>query len=832
MSGLWPIVLRSLRARPLRALLTAVAVALGVAAVTGLQLALPALDTQAKQAQQQRAGESQLDVRAAAQPGFDDAQLAALSVLQGVQQSQPLLEKRVVARADPRVITALTVTVVGVRDGRAGLRPVTLLSGRLPRTDSSDEVTLDSGLAAALQAAGAPRTLAVGDDVRLLTGTGNDVFRIVGISSGTSAGPAFTRSAAFVSETAARGAFGQGLRTPLVALHLSGGTTAQAVARQVHDALGPAALAVDPRAPGVQPLDQLRPLLALVTVLTVVIGAGVVANTLGLSVVERRREIGLLRAAGAAGSQVFRLFLAEAAILAASGAVVGVGLGILVAGLLVRQLAPADLGVPAVSLSALAVLGSMALGIVVALAGAFVPARAAARLNPLAALRTGAAGAPERTPRSVAFAGLGLLGLAALAMASGLAGPVGAGIVGLLVGVVLVLPFVVPPLLRGLGNATRAAAGTTGLAAANLARRRNRTSLTVAGLAVAVSVSVAVSALTAGALAAGRQWVDHLFVGDTLVRSAAAQPDAVADAVTKSAGVQSARLLRFVAAPVAGDTLGITVLDPGAYAGTSALDVEGDRAAAIRALSDTTRPAMVVPRQLADVLGWQTGMQLSVSGDKGATAFTVAAVARHTFPGGDGRESVVIGRATAEHTLGTVASGFDVLDVTRGGASLSTVKDVAASYGMQATEVAAVNDAAQSAVDHSVALLSVFAWLAVVIAMLAVVNTLVVNVRQGAREVGLLRAVGLSRRSAHRLVLAEAALLALCGTLIGVGVGCVLALPLIHASGGPGFAPGFVFPLGAVVASLAAVVAGAVLAVLVPARAVAGQSIVAQIRHA
>jgi putative ABC transport system permease protein len=143
-----------------------------------------------------------------------------------------------------------------------------------------------------------------------------------------------------------------------------------------------------------------------------------------------------------------------------------------------------------------------------------------------------------------------------------------------------------------------------------------------------------------------------------------------------------------------------------------------------------------------------------------------------------------------------------------------------------------VQDAAQSAVDHSVALLGVFAWLAVVVAMLAVVNTLVVNVRQGAREVGLLRAVGLSRRSALRMVLAEAALLALVGTLIGVGVGCLLALPLLHASAGPGFAPGFVFPLGAVLGSVAAVVLGAVLAVVVPARTVAGQSIVAHIRHA
>ena len=682
------------------------------------------------------------------------------------------------------------------------------------------------------EASAVSRPLATGDDVRLLTGTGNDVFHVVGISSGTSAGPAFTRSAAFVSEQAAQTVFAQGLRTPLVALRLSPGASATGVAERIHAALGPAAITVDPRALAVQPLDQLRPLLALVTVLSVAIGAGVVANTLGLSVVERRREIGLLRAAGASSRQVFDLFLAEAALLAVAGAVVGVGLGILVAGLLVRQLAPADLGVPAVSLSALAVLGSMGLGVVMAVAGAFVPARAAARMNPLAALRAGAAGEPERTPRGVGVAGLVLLGLAALGMVSGLAGPAGAGIVALLLGAVLVLPFVVPPLLRGLGGLVRTAAGTTGLAAANLARRRNRTSLTVGGLAVAVGVAVAVSALTAGALAAGQDWVNHLFVGDTLVRSAAAQPDAVADAVSQAAGVKAAIPLRFVAAPVGGDTIGIAVIDPGAYAGTSALDVDGDHAAAVHALSDTSHPAMVVPRQLVDLYGWRTGMQLSVSGDSGDTAFTVAAVAQHTFPGGDGRESVVIGRATAERTLGTVATGFDVLDVTRGGASAATVRDVAASYGMQATDISAVNDAAQSAVDHSVALLSVFAWLAVVVAMLAVVNTLVVNVRQGAREVGLLRAVGLSRRSAQRMVLAEAALLALVGTLIGVGIGCILALPLLRASGGPGFAPGFVFPLGAVLASIGAVVVGAVLAVLIPARIVAGQSIVGQIRHA
>ncbi|HEV7677711.1 MAG TPA: ABC transporter permease [Candidatus Dormibacteraeota bacterium] len=832
MGGLWPIVFRSLRVRPLRALLTVIAVVLGVAAVTGVDLALPALDDQARTVQMQRAGDSQLDVRAVRAPGLDDAQVARLQLIPGVHRIAPLLQKRVLGRADPRTISGLTVTVVGVQDGSAALRLVHVLDGRLPKPGSTNEVTLDEGLAAALQTTGAPRALIAGDDVRLITGTGSDVFHVVGISAGTSGGTAFTRSAAFVSDAAMRGPFAQGVRTPLVALRLDAGAGVAAVAARVRAVLGGDAITVDPRAVAVQPLEQLRPLLVMVTLLSVLIGAGVVANTLGLSVVERRREIGLLRAAGAGRRQVFALFLAEAAVLAVTGAIAGVLLGILVAGLLVRQLAPSDLAVPAVHLDALPILGAVALGIVMAMAGAFLPARAAARMNPLAALRTGAAGERERTPRSVAVIGVALLVVAAIGLISGAVGAVTTGVLALLLATVFCLPFVVPALLRAIGSAASAATGTAGLAAANLARRRNRTSLTVAGLAVAVSVAVAVSTLTSGALAAGRDWVNHLFIGDVLVRSPVAQPDAVADTVAKASGVRSLTPIRFVTGTVGGQTVGIAAIDPGAYSGTSALDVSGDHGAAVRALSNTAQPAMVVPRQLADLLGWNEGTHLEIATDAGTVGFVVTAVAAHTFPGGDGRESVVVGRATAQHTLGDVAIGFDLLDVSLGGATLAALRDVAASYGMQTLTVATVENAAQAAVDHSVALLSVFAWMAVVVAMLAVVNTLVVNVRQGARDVGLLRAVGLSRRGAHRMVLTEAALLAFTGTVIGAGVGCLLALPLLHASSGPGFSPAFAFPLGAVVASLAAVVAGAVLAVLVPARRLTGQGIVAQIRHA
>src|SRR5207302_8641573 len=122
------------------------------------------------------------------------------------------------------------------------------------------------------------------------------------------------------------------------------------------------------------------------------------------------------------------------------------------------------------------------------------------------------------------------------------------------------------------------------------------------------------------------------------------------------------------------------------------------------------------------------------------------------------------------------------------------------------------------------------AWLAVTVGMLAVVNTRVVSVQLGGRELALLRAVGLSRRRALRLLLAEAGLLAVAGIVIGVGAGCLAAIPLLRVSGSPGFDLPFAFPVLGTVAAVAAILAGALLASIVPGRRTARASIVAAIR--
>jgi putative ABC transport system permease protein len=820
-----------LRTRPLRGVLVVLAVALGVGALLGVQLTLAGLDEQARAAQQARAGGSGIDVRALAGPGLDAGDLAVLGGIRGVAAVSPLLEKSTVARVSPAAVDGLGVAVVGLVGQRDALRPLRLAAGRLPGLGSLTEVVLDQGIAGALRSAGDPAAVGVGESVRLVTLGGDRPFTVVGVTAAGGGGPAFTGPSVYVSEAAARGPFGLGLRTPLAALRLAPGTSAAAVARTVEARLGAVAVASDPRAGAATPLEQLRPLLVLVIALAGLLCAGVSANTTALAVSERRREIGLLRAAGMGRRRVLRVLLAEAVVLGLAGAAAGVATGALLGRLGATLLGDAVLPLPAVPLEPWRLAASAAAGVAAALLGALLPALAATRVPPLAAMRVAGEPTRGRPPWPLALVGVGLAALGALAARSSVAGLVVAGCAALLVGATLCLPLVAGPLLLAIGVVVSPVAPTAPVAAAALARRRRRTALTLAGLVVGVATATSLTALATGAVTAGDRWVTGMFVGDIVVRSPATQPVAIAQAVAGAPGVDRVTPVRFLAAVVGGSPLGVAAIDPIAYRASRALDVvDGSRQAALTDLA--VSPAVLVPQALATQLGWHRGGELSLSAGDRELTVSVAGVVAHSLPAGDGREAVLIGEGMAHRLYGDSAGGFDALEVVSGGdAAFPAVAHVAASYGMSAVAVGTIRDDARQALGRSLGLLGALGWMAVGIAMLAVVNTLQVNARQGTRDLALLRAAGLSRRRAQRLVLTEAALLAITGAVLGVGAGCVLALPLLRAGSSPGFEPQLVLPVGAALAALAAVVAGSLLAAALPARRAAQAAIVAAIRH-
>jgi putative ABC transport system permease protein len=825
---LWLLAVRAIRARPLRSVLTASAVALGIAVVLGVQIAIQGLTVQAGEAQLQQAGASSLDVRVDSAAGLVPAQVTTLADLPGVVQAVPLYEKRVTAGPAGSSLQGDTVALVGLQDSSAALRSVGVVTGRLPLPGSTSEVAIDQGLSTALTG-GFGTAIQIGQKIQMITGTGPDLFTVVGFTSGTSGGPSFTRDAVFVDDAAMLGPFGLGVHTPLVALRFGPGATVAAVSSEVHAKFGSAVTTYDPRAGAAAPLQDLQPLLVLATVLSLIVGAGVTANSAALAAYERRREIGLLRAAGASARQVFRLFAAEVATVAAAGVPVGIVAGLVLGGIFNSGLAPADLGSPTLMPQAGQVLAAVAAGLGAALIGGLLPLFAAARLPILDALRPHPIGEDQRASVLLRTASPVLLVIAAVCFLSSASGVVALGVVALLLGLVVALPLLAPLVIRLIAWVISPFVTGAQPGAAHLIRARNRTAMTTAGLAIAVATAVGVSALSAGALTASDSWVSHLFVGDVLVSSPVTQNDQVAAAIDSSSGVARATPLRFLSETVGGAAEGVAAIDPGAYSALGGLDViSGDRTSALNALEDG--PSFLEPAGLAAATGWRVGSQLPVQTQTRVVYFTIVGVVSHSFPAGDGGESLVMADDLARTYFGATADGFDDLVVTTRG-SQAAIAATAASYGMQAVPVSVIQRDARDALQHSIGLVLAIAIISVIIAMLAVVNTLLVNVRQGTRELALLRAVGLGSRQAMRRVLTEAGLLSSAATLIGVAAGCLIAVPMLQASTTPAFVPGFVFPVETVIVLIVVVVLAAVVATIGPARRAVRTSVLSALGH-
>jgi putative ABC transport system permease protein len=796
-------------------MLTAGAVALGIAVVLAVQMAIQGLMVQAGEAQVERAGASSLDVRVDTGSGLLPAQITILSDLPGVVQAVPLYEKQVTAGPAGTSLEGDTVTLVGLEDSSAALRSISVVSGRLPLPGNETEVAIDGGLSTALTgAAGSP--IRIGQKIQMITATGPDQFTVVGFTAGTGGGPSFTHNAVFVDDAAILGPFGLGLRTPLVALRFGPGATVAGVSKEVHARFGAAVTTYNPRAGAAEPLQDLEPLLLLATVLSLIVGAGVTANSAALAAFERRREIGLLRAAGASSRQVFRLFAAEVALVAAAGVPVGIVAGAVLGGVFESWLSPGDLAAPALLPEPGQVALATLAGLAAALGGGLLPLFAAARRPILDGLRPHPIGDQQRASPLVRIASPALLVIAALCFVSSASGLVAAGVIAFLLGVVMALPLIAPILIGVLARVISPFVSGAEPGAAHLARARNRTAMTAAGVVVSVAAAVGVSSLSAGALTASDNWIGHLFAGDVLISSPVTQEDQVATAIERSPDVAHATPLRFLSETVAGTSESVAAIQAGTYASLGGLDVvSGDRTAALNTLEDG--PSFLEPAGLAGATGWTVGTQLPVVTQKGLVYFTIVGVVSHSFPAGDGSESLVMADDLARTYFGAAASGFDDLVVTSTG-SVGAIEATARSYGMQAAPVSEIQGDARDALQHSIGLVLAVAVISVIIAMLAVINTLLVNVRQGTRELALLRAVGLGSRQALRRVLTEAGLLAGAATLIGVAGGSLIAVPMLRASTTATFAPAFVFPFVTVLLLVAVVVLGAIVATIGPAR--------------
>ncbi|HEY7451446.1 MAG TPA: FtsX-like permease family protein [Candidatus Limnocylindria bacterium] len=834
---------RSLTARPGRTILTALGVALGVALVTGTLLTADAATRALTRAATDLYGDADIRVRAFNSGGLSEEALAQISTLPGVAVAAPVGERRLTVSTlpgpDEQVFTLLTMGVDPAAEAALG-RP-TMASGTALDADEPYGALVSSAWAA-------EHGLAIGDEL-LLTGARLDhpPIRIQGLLADTGFGSLSGGSVLVIARETLDAAFE--LPAPLAAVDLAVQEGREAeVESGLERALGEpfvletvadATAAFERAQAGFSGIAFLLGLVALAA------GGFLVANTLAMTLAERVREVGLLRAAGATSRQVRGLVLRQGIALGVIGSALGLVLGIGIGAVLVRVLAASRAAmVDELTLSPGVILFAFGLGVVVTILAAWYPAAEAARVSPLEAVRP--TGRSRRTLisrlRLIVILELGIVitGLVLYPSDRG-EGPIISALlaVGLLVGLTVATAFLLAPLGRIVGAPFERFFGAQGLLGrANLSRDRARTGLSVAALTIALAAVVTVSATAASARGTAERWIESILPGGHAIRLANPSPiDALQETIEATPGTLAASPVADfgVVAALDGEDkeMGVAGIEPAVWQDTGSLIVvDGERVPMFDRLREGG--AVVLPEAFAQATGLTVGDQLDVAVPGGVeTTLEVAGVVAYSLPGRTGEGALLVSLDDARTVFGADLATLWAMvpqPLIDDGVYAAEVSAKAAQLAGEGLTAAGLADQLNSSLDRLLGLFDLLALVSVVIGAIGIVNTLTLGVTERAREIAVLRAHGMTVGQVQGMVVTEAAIMGTVGGLLAVVAG--LAITWLLVSLAPrDFAAGLVVPWPLVVAVILLGVGVASAAGVYPARRAGNRPLLANLKQ-
>ncbi len=841
---MWRTTLKSLGAHKRRLVATCAAVLFGVAFLSGTLVLGDTLSagfsdlfaetnagTDAMVRNATEVGEADVSER-----GLVDASVAdEIAAVPGVAAVAPVIEgygRIVGADGDPLGGNG-PPTIAGNWITDAGLNPYSLASGRAP--SGPGEVVID-------KASATKGHLAVGDTTTIRVPEPVEVT-VVGIATfgaADSAGP--LTYAAFTTDEATRLLMPRPGEVSNIRVAAAPGVSQAELVSRIDrvlpagvESLTGAQLTSEMEA-GIQD-DFLRffeRTLLVFAGVSLVVATFSIYNTFSILVAQRTRESALLRALGASRGQVLRSITVEAVVVGVVASALGIAAGVgLASGLFAwMHAAGMDMPVSHLVVGTGSVIVAGVVGVVVTLIASLVPAVRASRTAPLDALR---AAAVDRSGTSWLRAGIGAVltagGVAAVVaatMGDGALALAGLGALGTLVGVVVLGPVAARPAAGLIGAPQAALRGVSGaMARRNAMRNPRRTAATASALMVGVAVVSLFTVFGASATSSIDHTVREQFGGDLVIAS-----DGVSGAGLSPELTQAVSALPEVAATSAmanapmrvdGRDLVATTYEPATLGRMLDLgSVDGDMA--------TLRPDQVaVSSSYADDHHLAVGDPLPLGFADGTTTdATVGAVYQRADLIGD----VTVPEAaflphTAQPTY--IVLMIDVAGGTSVGGAERAIQTVADGYG--APDVQTANeyiDAVAGQVNQVLTIVYGMLALAIIIALMGIANTLALSIHERSRELGLLRAVGQTRRQLRSMVRAEATTVALFGTVGGVALGVFLGWAVVDSLASEGFTR-FAVPMMplAVVVAIGALVG--VVAAVRPARRAARMDVLAAI---
>src|SRR3954453_6120907 len=519
------------------------------------------------------------------------------------------------------------------------------------------------------------------------------------------------------------------------------------------------------------------------------VGSFVIANTMSITVAQRTRELATLRTLGASRRQVLRSVVLESVVVGLLASIAGLFLGLGIAQALISLLDALGLGIPGGGLvfATRTVVVSLLVGSVIALLASLRPALRATRVDPIAAVREGATLAGSRLARYGLVTSLGVIALAVAifsygVFANGLAIAVrmlslGVGSILLFIGVTLVAPGMMRPLVAVLGAPGARIAGTAGKPARDNGRRNpSRTASTAAALMIGLALITFVAILGQGLRSSFTDAVNKQFIGDYAVLSNGNPvTDKAAHAVGTAPHVDAVSEIRQGSARAFGKNVDVNGVDGNLTEVIGMTWKQGSDAVP----GQLGRNGAFVAEDYATSHHLTLGSPLRLKTPTGAIVYLqVKGIFEEPTNGNSPFARIAMSTPTYDASFPGRENSFTMVNVRGGPNTANTANLNRALAGFPDAEVKTRDEFKDGQIKQMEMLLNIvyaLLGLSVIVSLLGIVNTLILSVFERTRELGMLRAIGMTRRQVRRMIRHESIVTALIGATFGIAVGMFLA---------------------------------------------------------
>jgi putative ABC transport system permease protein len=833
------VALKGLAGRKLRAALTVFSVVLGVAMISGTFILTDTINKgfhsiftgsyKNTSAVITSAETFSSDNSDSAPPPFPESLLTKVRALPGVAAAAGSVtddQSKMVDKSGKTI--GFGNLAYGIDPSIRALNPLSLVDGRWP--SGGGEVAIDKGVAG-------KKGFRIGERVGIETHAGVQRFRIVGLVKLADVGSLGSFTVSAFDVRTAQQLLGKPNGLDVIRVQAKSGVASRELMSEIAPLLPATAQVRDAQAQakedekGVSGFTSFiqKALLAFAGI-ALFVGGFVIANTLSITVAQRTREFATLRTLGATRRQVLRTVLLEALTIGLFASLIGLALGLGLAKGLSSLFSSVGIDLPkAGTVFALrTVIVSLVVGTLVTLLASLRPARRATRVPPIAAVREGSVLPESRLARFGPVFGIAVLALGTaltcygafvhhISVARHLLS-MGAGVLLMFVGMTIFAPKVVGPLAAVLGWPGRRLGGAAGeLAVDNARRNPSRTASTAAALMIGLALVTFVTVFAQGLFKGFEGAVDKLFHADYALSASNFSPlsAVAADRVAKTPGITTISSIRAGAGRVVGSTVDVTAVEPNL---SKVIDLEwyrGSQAVPAR----LGRDGAFVDKKYAQDNGLTVGSHLDLETPTGRY-LTLTVKGIFTPPkGGSPFGSVTIGtklfdanwvNPQNEMTLIRIAGGVNA-------ANTASLKGAAVSFpdARVQTQAQFKRDQEKFIIDL-LNVLYVLLGLSVIISLFGIVNTLVLSVFERTRELGMLRAVGMTRRQVRRMIRHESIVTALIGGSLGIALGVFLGFLISKALEGDGVV--FAVPYARLAVFVLAAILVGTLAAVFPAR--------------